>query len=113
MAIEGDVKDVLDSLVSNRCYPVVAPDNPTRPYIIYQVITNVPNVLLDGPGGLERRRMQIDIWAETYASQKSLEAQVFSAMAAATFSNIPLMAQDSYEPETKLFRSIMEFSIWS
>lgn len=113
MAIEGDVKTLLSTLVSNRCYAVVADGTPTRPYIVFQVITNVPNVLLDGPGGLERRRMQIDVWADNYKSQKAIEALVFSTMEGATFSNIPLMSQDSYEPETKLFRSIMEFSIWS
>ncbi|MFZ5762836.1 MAG: DUF3168 domain-containing protein [Thermodesulfobacteriota bacterium] len=114
MAIEGSIQSVLAATVSGRCYPMVAPDNTDRPYITFQVVSNVPEVSLDGPSGQSRRLVQVDVWGESYASAKGIEQQVAAAMAAATaFKSIPLMSRDLYEDEVKIYRVNMEFSVWN
>ncbi len=112
MSVESDVYTTLAGLVEGKCYPVIAPDSPATPYIVYTVITGVPVVSLDGLSGLTRKRMQIDVWADTYESQKTIESQVSNAMESADFENVPIMVHDNYEVETKLYRSIMEYSIY-
>lgn len=113
MAVEGDLQTLLAALVSGRAYPMVAPQGVVKPYIIYHVVSNVPSVSLDGPNGTENRRMQVDVWADTYGGAKTLEGQVKAAMAAASIVNVPLSTRDEYESETQLFRVSMDYSVWS
>lgn len=111
--IEEDLFAALSSLANGRVYPMVAPDNVAKPYIVYQNISNMPeNTLADGVP-INNARMQIDCYDKTYAGVKALAASVSSAMAAASFINLPLMSQDIYESDVKLFRVSMDFSIWS
>lgn len=112
-AIEGDIKALLATLVANRCYAVTPPPSCPKPYIIFQVISNVPDVSLDGPTGLSRRRVQVDAYGDTYEAVKTLEQQIFAAMAGAAFKTVPLVSRDLYEQEVKTFRITMDFSIWS
>lgn len=113
MAIEGEIKALLAPLASGGCYPVRAPQNRPTPYIIFQVISSVPDVSLDGPTGLVRRRVQVDAYGDTYEAVKTMEQQISAAMAGAAFTNVPLMARDLDEQETKKYRVSMDFSIWS
>jgi hypothetical protein len=112
LAVEGDIQTLLAALVSGRCYPLVAPELVVKPYIVYSVISNVPSVSLDGPTDTEQRRIQVDVWGETYASVKGLEVTIKSTMAGSSIVNIPLSTMDLYESETKLFRISMDFSVW-
>lgn len=114
MAIEGDIQALLAPLVSGRCYPLVNTSTAiVKPYLTFQVVSNVPTVSLDGPSNLENRRVQIDVWADTYGAAKSLEATIKTTMQGSSFVNIPLLTQDFYEEETKLYRVSMDFSVWS
>lgn len=112
MAAQDDIFTTLAPLVNNRCYPLIAPANVTKPYIVYQMITSLPMVTMDGATGLENKRLQIDGYATTYDGVKTLEESVKTAMAAASFISVPLMTGDLYEPETQLFRSLMDYSLW-
>jgi len=113
LAVEGDLKTLLGTLVSGRCYPLVAPDLTPTPYIVYSVISNIPQTTLDGPTGTENRRVQFDVWGDTYGAVKALEVTVKSTMAASVIRNLPLSTMDMYESETKLYRVTMDYSIWT
>lgn len=113
MAIEGTIQSVLASLVSGRCFPMVAPDGTLTPYITFQVISNVPLMELDRRNGTENRRLQVDIFDKTYGGAKTLEETVKTTMDAAAFTNIPMLSSDLYEEETQLYRVTMDYSIWS
>lgn len=114
MAVENDAYTLLAALVSNRAFPMVAPEGTATPYITYQVISNIPVVCLDGITGTENRRFQIDGWADSYAAAKTLESSIKAAFAASvTIVNVPLSTMDGYEPETKLYRVTMDYSVWS
>ena len=93
-------------------YPLIAPDNPVVPYIVYQNIVTTPEVTLADGAPLNSARMQIDLYDKVFLNVKTLSTQVAAAMAASALVNIPLTNQDMYEPEVKLYRVIMEYSIW-
>jgi len=113
LAIEYTIGTLLKTLVSNRAYPLKAPLNVVKPYITFQVVSNVPEVALDGPIGTENRRVQIDAWDDDYPGVKTLEASIKAAMIAATFVNVPLNSMDLDDPETGLYRVTMDYSIWT
>jgi hypothetical protein len=110
--IEQTLAALLGPLVSMRVYPLVAPDSPVTPYIVYQNIANSPeNTLADGVP-INNTRMQIDVYDKTYAGVKALAASVVAAMAGASFTNVPGINQDLYEADVRLYRVLMENSIW-
>lgn len=108
--VETTIQPILAGTVSGRCYPLVAPDNPTKPYIVYQVVSKVPEVTLESTEARERCRIQIDAYATTYAEVKTLEASIKAALVNIS---VPLLAFDQFEADTKLFRVTLEHSIWS
>jgi len=113
MPVEGDLQTALGALVSGRAYPMEAPELCETPYIVYSVGSNVPELSLDGPTGAEKRRVQVDVYGGSYGVVKALEASVKSAMAASSIVNVPLFTMDEYEPETRLHRVMMEYSVWT
>jgi len=110
--IEQALFATLQGLVGGRMYPLVAPDSPTAPCIVYQNIANTPEVTLANGIPINNTRMQIDCYDSTYAAVKTLAAAVQAAMAMAAFTNVPKMSQDLYEPDVKLFRMQMDYSVW-
>ena len=93
-----------------RCYPLTAPDKPTIPYATYFQVSNVPNVVIDSKIPIENARIQVDVFAKTYAESQSLANSVRTALIA--IDGIPLTAMDLYEPEVKLYRVTQDFSFW-
>ncbi|MFA5170423.1 MAG: DUF3168 domain-containing protein [Sulfuriferula sp.] len=110
--IEETLQATLSTLVGGRVYPLVAPDSPVKPYIIYQNIANSPNNTLADGVPINNTRMQIDCYDVTYAGVKNLAAGIIAAMATASFTNILTMNQDLFEPDPKLYRIQHDFSIW-
>lgn len=115
--VEQTLFNTLNALVSGRMYPMVAPDSPVVPFIVYQNITNSPEYTLGNTSPINNTRMQIDCYSDSYSGVKTLVASVQSAMMAAaqanTLVNVPKMSQDLYESEVKLFRVTQDYSIWS
>ena len=121
MSTEGDLQAILAPLVGGRCYPIVNTSQTiTYPYITFQVISNIPDMNLEGPSGLEYNRVQIDIFATTYGAAKTLKGLVKNALQAAAdedfadrLHNVCLFVMDEYEEETSSYREILEYGIWS
>jgi hypothetical protein len=110
--IEQSLFTALSGLAGGRVYPLTAPDSPTKPFIIYQNIANTPEVTLANGVPINNTRMQIDCYDKTYAAVKALAVSVQAAMAAASFTNVPLMNQDLYEQDVKLYRVQLDYSLW-
>lgn len=116
MTVEADLYTVLKGLVSNRCFPDVAPLNATRPYITYtqiggEALTFIGNELPSKKHG----RFQINVWADTRASASTVMLAVESAMTLATaFQAKPLGASSSdYDHDMTLYGSMQDFSVFS
>lgn len=117
MSFEADLKAHLQaglsSLVNDRIYPLLRYSGSTLPALTYSIIADQPQNSLDGfTSGLTKYRVQIDCWAATHPILLTLKSSVKSRMnaAASTFTSILEFGQDVYDEETKLYRSILDFS---
>lgn len=112
-SIEESLKAALNSLVGNQVYPMIAPqDVVSGPYITYQNIVNAPEYSLSDGITINNTRMQIDCWADDYATVKTLANSVAVAMQAAPFTNVPRSSRDAYEAPVKKYRVILDYSLW-
>lgn len=125
MILEEALVDMLknDEKISNiteRIYPVMIPQNPQYPLIVYQKITGYRDTVLSGPSGFAHPRIQIDSYAETYAEAKELANFVKDALYGKTYegngvriaSIIIISETDFFEPAIGCHRISMDFSIW-
>jgi hypothetical protein len=110
--IETEIYDTLQSLVGGRCYPVLMPQEPTYPALVYSRQASNPQYRLEGGSSLTQARVSIDCYAQTYDAVKSLSAQVRQAMEEASFKGTLIFDTDFYEPDVKLFRILMDFYVW-
>lgn len=110
--VEQSLFSLLNGLVGGRMYPLVAPDSPVAPFIVYQNINNSPEVCLDGNIPISNTRMQIDIYDKSYAGVKAIKAAMDAAMQGASLRNVPLNGNDFFEPSVKLYRVQQDYSIW-
>ena len=99
-----------------RVYPVRAPQGVDAPYIVYQRISSVPAASLGVAAGPDLVRVQIDVWAPTYAEAKTIAGQVRAAMDAATESAV-LKSRfdngfDDFEIELGLYRASADYMCW-
>jgi len=58
-------KPSVTTIAGNRIYPLVLPQDETRPSLVYQVISRTGNHHLLGPAGLPQTRLQITSNAAT------------------------------------------------
>ena len=109
-----DLRTLLAGVAGGRAHPLAA-DQPTgAPYVTYQRVAVVPNNTVQGNGdpGLWNSRIQIDVFAKTYAEAEGVAGDVRAALQGWAVKNVQLSEQDLYEPDTKLYRVLMEFSVW-
>ena len=69
---ESDVTD----LVSTRIYPNVAPQEATRPFVIYDVTREEHFSSLDGYSNISHVNLNIVIWSESYSEAKDIGGKV-------------------------------------
>lgn len=94
-------------------YGVCTAQPPVLPYIVFRRIPSATNNNFSGPSDLQNTRVQVDLYAASVSGLVALGVAVEAAMAAAAFSNVRLSSQDLYEPDTKLHRTSIDFSVWS
>jgi len=99
------------ALVGNRVRPVHLRQGDPFPAIVYTRISTEPVNDLDGHGGLDNCRFQIDCYSEGYQELRNLAAAVKTAMNAA--GHLQAGDRDLYESDLKLHRVILDFSIWT
>lgn len=122
MAFESDLKAHLQvaaiaDIVADRIYPVLRQQGKTVPAMTYVLIGPDAQNNLDGiDASLRQYRVQIDCWSQTYDKAAELSLAVRDRMntAAASFRSvfIPGTGLRDYEPETKLYRAMLEFNCW-
>ena len=110
--IETSIFDALKNLVSNRCYPLLMPQDPTLPAIVFSRVASIAQNKLDSGASIDQVRIQIDCYASTYDEAKTLSASVRSAMEEADFKGTLQIDVDFYEPDLKIYRVVMDFYVW-
>ncbi len=100
-------------LVSERIYPLIMPQDCTKPALVYTVVNDGDNKGLEGCISSYDTRFQVDVYATSYLAAKNIKNEVKSALYA--FSSYPegLNSRDGFEEDTELFRQIIDFTLRS
>ncbi len=112
------------AIVGTRMFPMQLPQGATLPALTYQTIAGASGITHDGASDLGRHRIQIDCWAPSgntgYQQVVELAAAVNSAVSGymGSMGSNPatngrkINVRDIPEPETKLWRRMVEISLW-
>jgi hypothetical protein len=109
----------LAALIGTRLYPLLLPQDPTLPAVTYQRIST-PMMLAFERSFLPHPRFQFDCWAASFPAARAVAEQVKlaldvyrGAMGAETIqASILDTDRDTYEPQAKIFHSIVDAIIW-
>lgn len=100
----------LSTLLGGRIYPLTAPQNVVKPYITYQVVANIGEQCFSGGIYQQDIRFQIDCWSLTYSNVKAIKEAVINRLIGFKSSN-NINVIDDYEPDTLLYRQIIDFKL--
>ena len=95
-----------------RIYHQVPPQNPTFPYVTYQIISGAPDYHLNGQTTLFRNRIEINVWAKNSKSVTDVNIAIRKSLTAVRgMVNDTLVygvflerESDFYESDLKIFR---------
>jgi hypothetical protein len=86
-----------------------APQDTTKPYVTWQIVSGVPDNVLNTTPPSDRYTVQVDCWHQTDAGVESLATAVRNAIEPyAHMTGIPFNAR---ETETKLYRISLQFDV--
>lgn len=102
---------LLAHLVRGRCYPMFVPEGEKLPppYIVYSIISNLPDNTLDGITGHEWVRVQIDVYTSDYDSTLELAAKVVRKLDTIQPS---IYGGTTYLHDDGLWRGLIEYEFW-
>jgi hypothetical protein len=109
--LEEYIFSALGTLVANRVHPIIVPQSATFPCIRYQTINASPENSLCGSSGLVRSNVILDLYAQDFADVRGLREAVVERMQNFPLECILTSEQDAYEPDPKLFRRVLQYSI--
>jgi len=117
MSIETDVVARLEAavpLVANRIYPLLLPQSPTFPAVVYLRVSGLRVQSHDGDSALQHPRFQFSCWAETYTEALAVAEQVRTALQGATTAGVGIYetAHDFYDAETGWYHIPVDITIW-
>jgi len=122
MAIEEELVDVLTGdagvagIVAARVYPLVLPQNPTLPAIVYQEVRGLARAAADGDTGQRESRFLLSWWASSFSAikvGKGLLLGLLSGYSGGSIERIEVDGiRDDYDPETARFRQLLEILVY-
>lgn len=112
MAIEEVVQAALAQCAAGGAFQDIAPQGTQAPYIVWTEIVSTTNNSLDGASNIQNTRVQVDVYAKTQADRRATANAVKTAMAAIANQNVQISSQNQYEQDVKLFRAILDYSVW-
>lgn len=117
--IESDIRAALvaasavTALVDQRIAAGLLPEGEVRPYVTYSLVTGERIPSMTDSGVMRHARMQLNCWSPNYGQAKQIALAVQTAIeASALFEVVFLTDQDLFDPETKLFYVVLDYSVW-
>lgn len=107
----------LSALISTRLYPDVAPQNATRPYVVYQRISTRKTQAISGVVVSQLARIQFAIYADTALEVLNVAIQIQAALLAMAESTVTIYERPlenertTYEEQSLLFRRDFDATI--
>ena len=118
MTLHTTLNAMLNPLAAGGAWPLVARQGTPTPYIVYQRIGSDVLNIIDGPPPLDNTHLQIDVYASVYSDALQIADNIASTLQAAVESGAIgcyalVSPRDLFEPDTRLYRVLMEFSVWT
>jgi hypothetical protein len=114
MSLESDIYTALSSITTSKVYPDIAPDEAVPPYLTYQQVGGDPVNFLSGIPSKRNARIQVNSWSTTRLEAMLLIRLVEDTMRSNATLNATTLggATATFEPETKLYGALQDFSVW-
>jgi hypothetical protein len=121
MILEQNIASVIQAqvsiaaLVGTRVYPIVIPEEPTLPAICYQIVGSSSRQTLN-THGLQKIRLQIDCWGDSYGDAVTLRDAVATSLDGYEDANVQfllLSKSDFFDHELLQYRALIEFYIFT
>ena len=105
---------LLAPLVSERVYPIIVPEGSVKdtPYIVWQVISDLPEKTIDGATVHEWVRVQIDCYDPSYDAAVQLSNDVLGVINNNIQTTDYFGTQQMYDTDAKLFRQSIDIGLW-
>lgn len=117
MTTEATLTATLAPLVATgSVYPDLAPIGAVRPYITYQQVGGETVAFLERAMPSKKNgRYQVNVWADTRADAAAIILQAETALVTNTAFQASALGAPiaTFEPDTKLYGAMQDFSIWS
>lgn len=99
------------NIVSNRIYRTLALQPTTAPYIVWSIVSTIPeNNLADLPE-LDDARIQIDCYSVSQPQARTLSNAAQAAIEAVT--HVVMGPIEFFEPDTLLYRFTFDATFWT
>lgn len=110
----------ITALVGENVHPVKLPQTPGLPAVVFQKISRPRIYSHDGDSGLGNARYQFSAWAETLASAEAIRQALIDSFSGfngvmgdtSRANSFILNEQDDEEPETGLYRQMVDIEFW-
>ncbi|MGG7567901.1 tail completion protein gp17 [Rhodovulum sp. DZ06] len=108
----------VSALAGTRVWPLRRPQGSDLPAVTLRRISGAPLQSHDGPASLARARVQVDVWAHSYAAAKALRGAVAAVLDAAATPAGEIRAvrrldeRDLSEADGRLVRISLDFELW-
>jgi hypothetical protein len=101
----------LVAIVQTRIYQTQAPEDAARPYVVWGIVSAVPEIQLSAPPEDDDQRVQVDCYSDTQTQSRAMIAA--AADACETIGNIVFGPWSSFETDTKVYRWSFDVEIWN
>ena len=102
------IKDNVASL-GGRVYPKLMPEECQKPVVVYGVVNDADVATLGCVVG-SSIRFQLDIYSFSYSEVKLIKDEVKTALYSFEYKPHNLSSRDYYEPDTQLYREMLDFT---
>ncbi|CNI97890.1 Protein of uncharacterised function (DUF3168) [Yersinia pseudotuberculosis] len=113
---EADVYPLLKHLTGGQVYPYVAPQKPdgsgpaiSPPWVVFILPASLTGDVLDGQAATASM-LQIDVYARTIDEARAIRCEVRTLIK--SLSPIQMNEITNFEPDTSLFRAMLEVQVW-
>jgi putative Ca2+/H+ antiporter (TMEM165/GDT1 family) len=101
----------LTAIVGDRVYQTVAPETSARPYVVWFIVSAVPDNTLSERPQRDDERIQIDCYSPSQSEATRMKDAVVEAVEAIGY--IVFGPWNTYEAETKTFRWSLDLEYWN
>lgn len=93
--MEQEITNLLSTVAPRRYWGRAPQTAPARPYVVLSRVSGVHDYHNQGDSGLVASRVQIDVYADTYASAHSTAANIIAALSGYRGGSIQAVFVDS------------------